>query len=62
MSYQDLFMPTSTKSMKPEEFVALTDKQKENIESSRFVPPTIGSKNFGHVQVKFKTPVLVGMK
>lgn len=62
MSFQEILMPMTSKNMKPEEFVALTDKQRQNISSVRFAPPKIGSNNFGYIHVQFKTPVLAKIK
>lgn len=41
--------------LNPREFLSLSDKDKENIRSTRIVPPQLG-KSFGGVEVTFKTP------
>lgn len=55
-------MTTKIKTLKPvksrvvsaEEYQTLIDKRRDNIESSRFIPPKIGGKGFGKFQVTFK--------
>ena len=51
-------VPTLTELMRPNEFVELTQRQKDNIETCKFVPPSLGDTHFGRVQVTYKTPVL----
>lgn len=60
-------MTTKIKTLKPvksrvvsaEEYQTILDKRRDNIESSRFIPPRIGGKGFGKFQVTFKDKELV---
>lgn len=44
-----------------EEYLKITsDKNAQrNIKSSRFVPPKLGTDNYGYFEIQYKTPVLV---
>lgn len=53
-----LLTPVKEETLKPSEFVQLTAAQKDNIESSRFIPPTLGQKGFGGVRVTYIDSVL----
>jgi hypothetical protein len=42
-----------------EDFMSLTEKEKENIDSIKIIPPKFintGLDDFGEIQVKYKTP------
>lgn len=42
-----------------DEYLVISSKKKDNIESSRFIPPEIGGKGFGKFKVTFKDRELV---
>ena len=42
-----------------DEYLVISSKKKDNIESSRFIPPKIGGKGFGKFKVTFKDRELV---
>lgn len=41
----------------PAQFLALSDKEKENIKSTQVIPAKLGSNNFGMIKIVRKTPV-----
>ena len=41
----------------PSQFLALTDKEKDNIQSTQIIPAKLGSGHFGMIKVVRKTPV-----
>jgi hypothetical protein len=51
--------PIKSQTLSPERFVVLVEKKREKIESSRFVPPSIGQKGFGRFHVEFKDYELI---
>ena len=49
--------PHDKLTLTPKEYLSISLKDRRNIRSSCFVPPSIGDKNFGHFVVKLKSPV-----
>ena len=49
--------PKREKILTPEEFLSLTEKERENIEESKIIPPTLGEYSFGSFWVRFKRPI-----
>ena len=49
--------PKREKILTPEEFLSLTEKERENIEESKIIPPTLGGHSFGSFWVRFKRPI-----
>lgn len=50
-------LPKREKVVRPEEFLTMSAKERSNIQSSRFVPPSLGSRDFGHFVVVLRHPV-----
>jgi hypothetical protein len=50
--------PESESKLKPKEFAKLSESQISRIETVRIEPPMLGSKGFGRLIVKWKTPRL----
>lgn len=50
-------MPKNYRILSIEEFVNLSDKEKNAIVSTRIVPPRLGEDEFGYMQVFYRTPV-----
>ena len=46
--------PVKTRVVSANDYLALTQKRRNAIESSTFIPPKIGKKGFGKVKVTFK--------
>ena len=44
----------------PVKYLELTEKEKNNIENAKIVPPVLGAGNFGMVEVTYKTPLYKG--
>lgn len=53
------YMPTSTQTVSPEEYMELVKKDAKNIKRSRFIPPRLGKKGFGKFEIEYKTPRLL---
>lgn len=53
-----VLVPRRVERMSAEEFVVLVESNRVNIAKSRFVPPRLGSRNFGRFEVQYKVPVL----
>ncbi|WP_139225787.1 hypothetical protein [Paracidovorax konjaci] len=53
-----VLVPRRVERMSAEEFLVLVDSDRLNIAKSRFVPPKLGSKDFGRFEVQYKVPVL----
>lgn len=49
--------PIEHETLSPEGFLETLDDRREQIESSRFVPPKLGDDHFGYVEVDYKQPV-----
>lgn len=49
-------IPNKIREISPEKFLKLDQHEKQNIESCRFVPPTIGDSGFGKFIVTVKIP------
>lgn len=49
--------PQVRKILDASEYVVFIGKQHDNIKSSRFVPPKIGSDNFGFFEVELNLPI-----
>lgn len=45
----------------PEEYLKLTDSDKANIESSKIIPPSLGSNDFGKIEINYKYPIYKDM-
>lgn len=56
-----IYTPRQEKTLAPRDYLReVTDaRNKNNIESVRFVLPKIGVPGYGHFQVKYRIPVLV---
>lgn len=50
-------IPVYSKKLTSEQYLKISDEERRNIDSCRFVPPTIGDRNFGFFSVKLKDPV-----
>ncbi len=50
------------KELSPAEYLALSDAERRDIESSRLVPPRLGSGSFGTIEVTYKTARYVPRK
>lgn len=53
---------TRTMLMSPARFAALTEKERQNIATSRIVAPQLGHRGFGGVQVTFRRPIYKAVK
>jgi len=49
-------VPSYTKTVSPEEFLSLSKEDKMDIESFKFIVPSIGTSEFGHFLLKLKIP------
>ena len=58
MDNLDVLIPIKEETIQPDEFVKIVEDQVENIESSTFIPPKIGSPDFGQGAVVYKHAVL----
>lgn len=54
----EVLVPVRVERLPASKFVEVVDHARANIARSRFVPPTVGSRNFGHFEVEYKVPVL----
>ena len=54
-----LLKPIKTRTVSASDYLVMVAKRPGDIESSRFIPPKIGGKGFGSVQVTFKNSELV---
>ncbi len=50
-------VPQKTKSISPVAYNRLSEKERSNIESCRFIPPKLGSNSFGRFVLTLKRPV-----
>ncbi len=58
MDNLNVFIPIKEEVILPDEFIKLVESQRDNIESSKFIPPKIGDSSFGEMSVTYKHPVL----
>ncbi|NCU19596.1 hypothetical protein EOM89_02415 [Candidatus Falkowbacteria bacterium] len=49
-------VPKRTKILPPEDYLGMTPADRANVKSSRFVPPTVGSDDFGMFIITLKNP------
>ena len=49
--------PTTTEVLSSEKYLALSSKEKANIFQAKIIPPVLGDKDFGKIQVDYKSPV-----
>ncbi len=49
--------PKKQKTISPKAYLDMTPREKSNIETCRFAPPTIGSSSFGKFVLTLKQPV-----
>lgn len=61
MTKTKLLIPTKVRNVSARQYLneAKRNSVNNNIESVRFIPPTIGSSDYGSFQITYKTPVLV---
>jgi hypothetical protein len=45
-----------TEIISPEEYINLSEKEKENVKSATIIPPSLGDKEFGKIQITYKIP------
>jgi hypothetical protein len=50
-------IPSRKKTVSPSDFLKMTEAEKRNVKSAKFVPPNVGSKSFGSFVIILKTPV-----
>jgi len=48
--------PRNKLTLTPKEYISASKKDRRNFRSSRFIPPSIGDKNFGYFVVTLKHP------
>ena len=48
---------TTTEVLSSEKYLALSAKEKANILQVKIIPPALGEKDFGKIQVDYKSPV-----
>ncbi len=53
------FKAVKSRIVSADEYLVISSKKKDNIESTRFIPPKIGGKGFGKFKVTFKDRELV---
>lgn len=53
-----MLKPVKKEKVRPQDFTKVVERNLENIVSTRFVMPQIGSGSFGHFEVEYKTPLL----
>lgn len=46
----------------PEKYLSLTEQEKQNINYAKIVPPQLGKKTFGEIQVIYKFPIFKAAK
>jgi len=51
--------PVKSRLVSSDEYLVIVSTRKNNIESSLFIPPKIGSNNFGKFKITFKDKELV---
>jgi len=49
--------PVQEEILTPRQYVMLAGKSCGRVKSTHIVPPTLGSKDFGGVKVRYRTPV-----
>lgn len=54
----EVLVPVRVERLPANKFVEVVEQSRVNIARSRFVPPSIGSRGFGHFEVEYKVPVL----
>ncbi len=54
--------PQTKQIINPEDYLRLTDSEKRNIKKSKFVPPQLGSNNFGCFELILKNPIFINNK
>lgn len=45
--------------LSPEQYLKLSDSDRQNIKSTQIVPPNLGDRHFGKIKITRKTPVYV---
>jgi len=54
----DVLLPVRVERLAPNKFIETIERNKGNIERTRFIPPVIGSRGFGTFEVRYRTSVL----
>jgi len=49
--------PLYTRKVTPEEFLKLSEADKENIEAVEFLKPKLGERGFGEIIIRYKIPL-----
>lgn len=59
LAYEEVLdaRPITEEVLSPQQFISLKKEERAKIKSQVIVPPTLGSKNFGGILVKYKTPI-----
>ncbi len=53
---KDLRLAT-TEVLSPQRYLALSPQEKANISQAKIIPPVLGEKDFGKIQVDYKFPL-----
>jgi len=54
----EVLVPVRVERLSANKFVETVERTRANIARSRFIPPSIGSRGFGHFEIEYKVPVL----
>lgn len=49
--------PITQETITPKEYVRMTEKARQNIDSVRVIPPVLGKNSFGKLVVQYENPV-----
>lgn len=51
--------PIKEQTVKPREYVEIFERDSHNIKHAHVIPPSLGSKGFGKIHIKYKKPVFI---
>lgn len=46
-----------SETISPERYLNLSENEKMNISQARIIPPQLGQKDFGKIQITYKSPI-----
>jgi len=62
MSKEILTIRCDSEIISPLEYLNLSEKEKMNIQKTKIVPPKLGNKNFGGIEIFYKYPIFKAKK
>lgn len=52
----------NSEQLSPERYLKLTDREKSNISTVRIVPPIVGARGFGFIEVSYILPTYIYLR